>query len=173
MFMSAFVAVIKYASPKLKLKLPAQAPCSRTKLSLPELAPVGQSLTCCRVSCALWRACCIPLQFKGTAPLRVGRQSRSSVPSMIFDYPAPGVRKDYPRPPLEETSQNQRDAAVFSQSFVDMPRPERPLKVAVIGAGLAGLSCAKYLSDAGHEPIVLEVRIEVLVLMMHSTQVAC
>lgn len=76
---------------------------------------------------------------------------------MIFDYPAPGVRKDYPRPPLEETSQNQRDSAAFSQAFVDMPRPQRPLKVAVIGAGLAGLSCAKYLSDSGHEPVVLEV----------------
>ena len=31
-------------------------------------------------------------------------------------------------------------------------------QVAVIGAGLAGLSCAKYLSDSGHKPIVLEER---------------
>lgn len=76
---------------------------------------------------------------------------------MIFDFPAPGERKDYPRPPLEETSENQRESAAFSQAFLDMPRPERPLKVAVVGAGLAGLSCAKYLSDAGHKPIVLEV----------------
>lgn len=76
---------------------------------------------------------------------------------MIVDFPAPGVQKDYPRPPLEETSQNQRDSAALSRWFVELPRPARPLKVAVIGAGLAGLSCAKYLSDAGHRPLLLEV----------------
>jgi len=32
------------------------------------------------------------------------------------------------------------------------------LRVAIAGAGLAGLSCAKYLVDAGHTPIVLERR---------------
>ena len=32
------------------------------------------------------------------------------------------------------------------------------MKVAIAGAGLAGLSCAKYLADAGHTPIVLERR---------------
>ncbi|HEY9725446.1 MAG TPA: 15-cis-phytoene desaturase [Chroococcales cyanobacterium] len=32
------------------------------------------------------------------------------------------------------------------------------MRVAIAGAGLAGLSCAKYLSDAGHTPIVLERR---------------
>ena len=30
------------------------------------------------------------------------------------------------------------------------------MRVAIAGAGLAGLSCAKYLADAGHIPIVLE-----------------
>ena len=32
------------------------------------------------------------------------------------------------------------------------------MKVVIAGAGLAGLSAAKYLVDAGHEPIVLESR---------------
>ncbi|MEY3870129.1 MAG: phytoene desaturase, plant-type [Cyanobacteriota bacterium] len=32
------------------------------------------------------------------------------------------------------------------------------MRVAIAGAGLAGLSCAKYLSDMGHTPIVLERR---------------
>jgi len=32
------------------------------------------------------------------------------------------------------------------------------MRVAIAGAGLAGLSCAKYLADAGHKPIVLERR---------------
>ena len=29
-------------------------------------------------------------------------------------------------------------------------------RVAIVGGGLAGLSCAKYLVDAGHKPILLE-----------------
>ncbi|GCE64973.1 15-cis-phytoene desaturase [cyanobiont of Ornithocercus magnificus] len=32
------------------------------------------------------------------------------------------------------------------------------MRIAVAGAGLAGLSCAKYLSDAGHTPIIFEAR---------------
>lgn len=32
------------------------------------------------------------------------------------------------------------------------------MRVAIAGAGLAGLSCAKYLTDSGHTPIVLERR---------------
>ncbi len=32
------------------------------------------------------------------------------------------------------------------------------MRVAIAGAGLAGLSCAKYLTDAGHTPIVFEAR---------------
>ena len=32
------------------------------------------------------------------------------------------------------------------------------MRVAIAGAGLAGLSCAKYLADVGHTPFVYEAR---------------
>ncbi|XP_019183710.1 PREDICTED: 15-cis-phytoene desaturase, chloroplastic/chromoplastic-like [Ipomoea nil] len=48
--------------------------------------------------------------------------------------------------------------AYLSSSFCSAPRPSKPLEVVIAGAGLAGLSTAKYLADAGHKPILLEAR---------------
>lgn len=39
-----------------------------------------------------------------------------------------------------------------------LPRPSSPARVIVLGGGLAGLSTAKHLVDAGHIPVVLEAR---------------
>ncbi|WRX20225.1 Amine oxidase - like 10 [Theobroma cacao] len=64
---------------------------------------------------------------------------------------------DYPRPELENTV-NFLEAASLSASFRSAPRPTKPLKVIIAGAGLAGLSTAKYLADAGHKPLLLEAR---------------
>ncbi|XP_043699368.1 15-cis-phytoene desaturase, chloroplastic/chromoplastic [Telopea speciosissima] len=64
---------------------------------------------------------------------------------------------DYPRPELESTV-NFLEAAYLSSSFRSSPRPSKPLQVVIAGAGLAGLSTAKYLADAGHKPILLEAR---------------
>lgn len=50
------------------------------------------------------------------------------------------------------------EAAALSKELQSAPRPERPLRVIIAGGGLAGLSTAKYLSDAGHIPVVLEAR---------------
>ena len=80
----------------------------------------------------------------------------TTVAEVICDYPAPGVRKDYPKPDFEGTSQNQRDARDMSASFGYGLDKNKPLEVAVIGAGLAGLSTAKYLSDAGHKVTLYE-----------------
>nr|BBQ09388.1 phytoene desaturase [Lithospermum erythrorhizon] len=63
---------------------------------------------------------------------------------------------DYPRPELENTV-NYLEAAAFSASF-STARPTKPLDIVIAGAGLAGLSTAKYLADAGHRPILLEAR---------------
>ena len=69
--------------------------------------------------------------------------------------------KDYPKPNLEDT-ENYRKYNALSQSFRDTLKVEDPStqkkRVAIIGGGLSGLACAKYLSDAGHEPTVYEAR---------------
>lgn len=66
---------------------------------------------------------------------------------------------DYPKPNVEDT-QNYRDAEAMSASFKTTLRAgaAQKKKVAIIGGGLSGLSCAKYLVDAGHEPTVYEAR---------------
>jgi 15-cis-phytoene desaturase len=65
--------------------------------------------------------------------------------------------QDYPKPNFEESATFQ-ESAQLTKYLKSAPRPTHPKTVAVVGAGLAGLSAAKYLVDAGHQPIVLEAR---------------
>jgi 15-cis-phytoene desaturase len=69
------------------------------------------------------------------------------------------VMRDYPKPNVEDTD-NYRYAEAMSKSFGTNLKstPEQKKKVAIIGGGLSGLACAKYLVDAGHEPTVYEAR---------------
>lgn len=69
------------------------------------------------------------------------------------------VMKDYPKPNVENTD-NYRLYNELSASFRNELKasPANKKKVAIIGGGLSGLACAKYLSDAGHEPVVYEAR---------------
>ena len=65
----------------------------------------------------------------------------------------------YSTPPGIYRTANYRDAAALSERIAQLARPGgSSATVAVIGGGLSGLACAKYLSDAGHEPVVLEAR---------------
>jgi 15-cis-phytoene desaturase len=74
------------------------------------------------------------------------------------------VMKDYPKPNVENTD-NYRLYNELSKSFSTTLKvsgtngsASQKKKVAIIGGGLSGLACAKYLSDAGHEPTVYEAR---------------
>jgi 15-cis-phytoene desaturase len=51
-----------------------------------------------------------------------------------------------------------KEAKARVQALKDRTRPLSPKRVIVMGGGLAGLSTAKHLVDAGHIPIVLEAR---------------
>mmetsp|Transcript_14671 Transcript_14671/g.22719 ORF Transcript_14671/g.22719 Transcript_14671/m.22719 type:complete len:614 (-) Transcript_14671:103-1944(-) len=69
------------------------------------------------------------------------------------------VMKDFPKPNVEDTD-NYRQGEALSASFKSSLKasPSEKKKVAIIGGGLSGLACAKYLVDAGHEPVVYEAR---------------
>ncbi|CAJ1964004.1 unnamed protein product [Cylindrotheca closterium] len=66
---------------------------------------------------------------------------------------------DYPKPNVENT-ENYRNMEALSSSFGTQlkAKESEKKKVAIIGGGLSGLACAKYLVDAGHEPTVYEAR---------------
>eukprot|EP00523_Entomoneis_sp_CCMP467_P009291 CAMPEP_0168722618 /NCGR_PEP_ID=MMETSP0724-20121128/2691_1 /TAXON_ID=265536 /ORGANISM="Amphiprora sp., Strain CCMP467" /LENGTH=585 /DNA_ID=CAMNT_0008769297 /DNA_START=99 /DNA_END=1856 /DNA_ORIENTATION=- len=66
-----------------------------------------------------------------------------------------------PTPPRIKQTQNWREAQDLSQQFTKnykVANDQDRTTVAIIGGGLSGLACAKYLSDAGHEATVYEAR---------------
>lgn len=84
--------------------------------------------------------------------------SRLSVPSTLSSASSNRlVMRDYPKPNVENT-ENYRLYNELSRSFQTTLKSDSPKKVAIIGGGLSGLACAKYLVDAGHTPIVYEAR---------------
>ena len=72
---------------------------------------------------------------------------------------ARGSTSRLPTPARIKQTQNWRDAAALSKKFADEKvAPEERKRVAIVGGGLSGLACAKYLADAGHIPTVYEAR---------------
>ncbi len=67
------------------------------------------------------------------------------------------IMQDYPKPNFDNTD-NFQEAARLSQRFKDLKVRGPSKSVAIIGGGLSGLACAKYLVDAGHNPTVYEAR---------------
>jgi len=68
------------------------------------------------------------------------------------------VPKDFAKPANIENTANYKEAKALSAKFVQISSQVEQKTVAVIGGGLSGLACAKYLSDAGHRAVVLEAR---------------
>ena len=68
--------------------------------------------------------------------------------------------RDFPKPSQLENTDNFRDASALSARFKELGAVpgNKKKKVAIIGGGLSGLAAARYLVDAGHEPIVYEAR---------------
>tara|TARA_B000000475_G_scaffold61322_1_gene48732 strand:- start:881 stop:2752 length:1872 start_codon:yes stop_codon:yes gene_type:complete len=68
--------------------------------------------------------------------------------------------KDYPKPDNIDKTDNYRIASELSKRFATDLKANGTEKkrVAIVGGGLSGLACAKYLAESGHEPIVLEAR---------------
>ncbi|XP_058078495.1 15-cis-phytoene desaturase, chloroplastic/chromoplastic [Magnolia sinica] len=105
--------------------------------------------------------CNSQLAFRGSASM--DHRLRTPTPWLMRTRPRQEVSRlkvvcmDYPRPELDNTV-NFLEAAYLSSTFRTSARPNKPLQVVIAGAGLAGLSTAKYLADAGHQPILLEAR---------------
>ena len=57
--------------------------------------------------------------------------------------------KDYPKPSKIDQTENYRDAERLSAKFGTLKRDGISKNVAIIGGGLSGLACARYLVDAG------------------------
>jgi len=70
----------------------------------------------------------------------------------------PSVPEDFPKPSQIDKTANYLEGAALSKKFRDMRADGEKKTIAIIGGGLSGLACAKYLADAGHKPIVLEAR---------------
>ena len=89
-----------------------------------------------------------------TSSLMSGAHSRLHSRRLVMTESGDSFR--LPTPPRIKQTQNWRDAAALSKKFADEPVDQTKRKrVAIIGGGLSGLSCAKYLADAGHIPVVV------------------
>jgi len=66
--------------------------------------------------------------------------------------------KDFPKPSQLSNTDPYREANALSQKLQSGAWQGNSKEVAIIGGGLSGLACAKYLSDAGHKPTIYEAR---------------
>ena len=129
---------------------------SHIALSLPSCALYQlvshQGITAMKTSITALLLAAATNAFAPPTPLIAPRLMSASASSLVM--------RDYPKPNVEDT-ENYRTYEALSKSFTTTLKrdpSDPPKKVAIIGGGLSGLACAKYLVDAGHEPTVYEAR---------------
>ena len=93
------------------------------------------------------------VQAPAAAP-RVGHAAAAAAASRTPFAPR---MEDFPKPNVEDTDPY-REANALSSKLGSASWQGEKQKVAIIGGGLSGLACAKYLADAGHTPTVYEAR---------------
>merc|ERR1719267_289643 len=92
------------------------------------------------------------LHLAGIGAFQMNSLRTSTLPSRTLHM------RDYPKPDRLENTENFREAGRLSAKFRNELKATEKKKVAIIGGGLSGLACARYLVDAGHQPIVYEAR---------------
>ena len=83
---------------------------------------------------------------------------RAPLPRSVTRARSTIVMKDFPQPNVFDTDPYREGSRLSERFKSDLQAGAKKKKVAIIGGGLSGLSCAKYLSDAGHEATVYEAR---------------
>lgn len=134
--------------PKSGFALAAQAPPS------PADAAKSTSLLA-GAACGAVAACASrPRQQKVQRKARKESRTRTVNPATN----EPEDPQDFPKPSCISETDNYRESTALTKKLMALKGKGESKTVAIIGGGLSGLSCAKYLVDAGHKPIVLEAR---------------
>ena len=92
------------------------------------------------------------LHLAGIGAFQMNSLRTSTLPSRTLHM------RDYPKPDRLENTENFKEAGRLSARFKELKRDGVSKNVAIIGGGLSGLAAARYLVDAGHKPVVFEVK---------------
>jgi len=91
-----------------------------------------------------------------TVAMAAGQFNRTRTVNPAINEPA--EPQDFPTPKGVMETGNYKEAEALSAKFPAAKGKVESKTVAIVGGGLSGLACAKYLVDAGHKPIVVEAR---------------
>ena len=92
------------------------------------------------------------------SPKQYGTQQQQQQQQYPKAQSSPLAMVNVARPPFAGESTHVEALANVKYLKNGLPRPQTPQRVVIMGGGLAGLSTAKHLVDAGHLPVVLEAR---------------